>query len=75
MYINSISYIDGTTLLVAGGFEGTHITSDVEVVSLSGESQSCTKPENFPTGITDVVGSMVTGRPTICGGMYGNIGK
>ena len=51
-----------------GGFDGHRNTDDVEALSLSGLSKTCSKPSNFPITISDVTGASVDGKPTVCGG-------
>ena len=60
-------FTDPGYIMIVSGYAFIDITSDVEIVSLDGRPD-CAKPEDFPVGIRDMVGTFVGGEPLVCGG-------
>ena len=56
--------------MVVGGAP-TAANSDVELIDLSGQQRSCSKPANYPSSIDwGSVGVFFDGSPLVCGGNH-----
>ncbi len=65
-----VSFSDFTKILVVGGYNDNtgEFLDTAEVIDLTSEVQSCTPPANYPFPAHLMVGTLLDGIPTICGG-------
>ena len=65
IYINIVYFcLEENILFITGGYNDGDFLWDSEVVSTSA---NCSKPSNFPNGVSSVQAARVDGAPVVCG--------
>ena len=64
----SISAQEYNDVMIVGGRHEYTLLDDVEIINLNNETSPCGKPPNFPIQADGMVGTLISGSPTLCGG-------
>lgn len=71
--VNRVFHLCFPELMVIGGWDRNSRTSNVEMIQLSSNANTCKKPPNLPLGLVGMTGTLLNGGPVVCGGWDGSI--